>query len=99
MACAPNEIITDFGCLPVFDPAAFVKRFYGVGLGIIGGVSIIVIIYGGYLILTSQGNPMQLESGKRYVMYAIIGLLFAIFAFVFIQVIAIDILHVPGFNK
>ncbi len=96
MPC-PDGVQTDLGCIPN-DPFAFVAKFYGIGLGIIGGVALIFIIYGGYIILTSQGDPNQLNTGKSYVYYAIAGLLLAIFGFIFIQVIAVDILHIPGFN-
>jgi len=96
--CNSNtEVSTDLGCIPN-DPYAFVAKFYGIGLGIIGGVALLFIIYGGYIILTSQGQPAQLGRGKSYIYYAIAGLLLAIFGFVFIQVIAVDILHIPGFE-
>lgn len=93
----PNGVSTDLGCIPN-EPFAFTAKFYAVGLGIIGGVALLFIIYGGYIILTSQGQPDQLGRGKSYIYYAIAGLLLAIFGFVFIQVIAVDILHIPGFN-
>lgn len=96
MPC-PDGVQTDLGCIPN-DPFAFVAKFYGIGLGIIGGVALLFIIYGGYIILTSQGDPNQLNTGKSYVYYAIAGLLLAIFGFVFIQVIAVDVLHIPGFR-
>jgi len=92
-SCTPTEL----GCIPN-DPVGFVAKFYAIGLGLIGGVSLLFIIYGGYIILVSQGNPEKLNNGKSYILYAIIGLLLAIFGFVFIQVIAIDILHIPGFK-
>ena len=96
--CNPNtEVTTDLGCIPN-EPFAFVAKFYGIGLGLIGGVALLFIIYGGYIILTSQGQPDQLGKGKSYIYYAIAGLLLAIFGFVFIQVIAVDILHIPGFK-
>ena len=103
MACKPTDIVTDFGCIPTdsvgtVDPAFFVEKFYGVGLGIIGGVSVLFITYGGYLYLTSQGNPVLVEKGKRYIFFSIIGLLFAVFGYVFIQLLAVDILHIPGFQ-
>lgn len=100
MACPDNYnyTSTDFGCIPNFDPGAFTSKFYTIGLGVVGSISILFIIYGGYLILFSQGNTMTLQKGKRYLTYAIFGLLLAIFGFVFIQVIAVDILHLPGFN-
>jgi hypothetical protein len=95
--CPATETATELGCIPN-DPIGFVTKFYAIGLGLIGGVSLLFIIYGGYIILTSQGNPGKLNNGKSYILYAIIGLLLAIFGFVFIQVVAIDILHIPGFK-
>ena len=97
-ACDPSmEITTDFGCVPS-DPAGFVAKFYSIGLGLIGGVALLFLVFGGYTILTSQGNPQQLNKGKSYIFYAIAGLLFAIFGFVIIQSVIVDILHVPGFK-
>ena len=96
-ATCPDGVSTDLGCVPN-DPFAFVAKFYGIGLGLIGGVALLFIIYGGYIILTSQGQSNQLSKGKSYIYYAIAGLLLAIFGFVFIQVVAVDILHIPGFQ-
>lgn len=95
--CAPNEILTDFGCIPN-DPIGFVERFYGIGLGLIGMVALIFIIVGGYYIMTSQGDPSKLQTGKSYITYSIVGVLLAIFGFVFIEVVTGDILRIPGFN-
>lgn len=97
MNCTVNEVATDFGCVPM-DPGGFVGKFYGVGLSIIGGVAVLFIIYGGYLYLTSKGNPVNVEKGKRYIFYAILGLLLAVFGYVFIQLLAVNILHIPGFS-
>lgn len=94
--CGANEIATDIACIPT-DPIGFVSKFYGIGLGLIGGVALLFIIFGGYIILTSSGNPTKLNMGKNYIYYAIAGLLLGIFGFIFIQVIAVDILHIPGF--
>ena len=88
---------TELGCIPN-DPYQFVVKFYSIGLSLIGGVSLLFIIYGGYLILTSGGSPIQLNKGKRNIVYALIGLLLAIFGYVFVEVIAKDILHIPGFG-
>lgn len=93
MTCAP----TDLGCIPD-DPFQFVSKFYGIGLGLIGGVAVLFIIYGGYIVLSSQGNPDNLNKGKSYIMYSIIGLLLAVFGFIFVQVIAVDVLKIPGFK-
>jgi hypothetical protein len=98
MNCLANQTATDFGCIPN-DPIGFVAKFYGIGLGLIAGTAILGIIYSGYLLISSQGDPMQLAKGKRYLYSSIAGLLLAIFALVFIQVIAVDILNIPGFSN
>jgi cell division protein FtsW (lipid II flippase) len=95
--CTPTETQTELGCLPN-DPVQFIAKFYSIGLGLIGGVGILFIIYGGYLIITSQGNPLKLQQGQGYVKYAIIGILLAIFGYVLVQVIIGDVLQIPGFG-
>ena len=67
--CPTGEILTEIGCMPT-EPIAFIGRFYGVGLSLIGGVSLLFIIMGGYLILTSRGNPdskVLLPVSQRFV--------------------------------
>jgi hypothetical protein len=84
-------------CVPK-DPAGFAQTYYKIGLSAIGGLSLLFIIFGGYLFLTSEGNPDRLNNGKTFIFYALFGLLLAIFGYVFIEVVAIDILHLPGFS-
>jgi hypothetical protein len=95
--CQLNEISTDFGCFPN-DPVGFVQKFYGLGLGFVAGIALLALIWGGYSIMTSRGDPQRVNIGKSYIFYAISGLLLAIFGFVFIQFVLIDLLHVPGFS-
>lgn len=100
MDCVENGIKglqTDIGCIPK-DPGAFVVKFYGIGLSLIGGVSMLFILYAGYILLFSRGNPEEIKKGKSYLFYAIAGVFVAVFGFVFIRVITVDILHLPGFN-
>jgi hypothetical protein len=97
MNCLPTETLTDFGCIPN-DPVGFVGKFYGIGLSLIGCIALLGIIYAGYLLMTSQGNPMQVAKGKRFLYSSIAGVLLAIFAFVFIEVITVNILQIPGFS-
>ena len=95
--CQAGEIATDLGCFPN-TPLGFAVKFYGYGLGFIGGIALLSLIWGGYIILTSRGDPQRVNNGKSYIFYAIIGLLLAIFGFVFIQTIVVDILRVPNFK-
>ena len=95
--CADNEVQTDFGCFPN-DPIGFVQKFYGYGLSFVAMVSLLTLILGGYDILTSKGEPRRVNIGKSYIFYSIGGLLLAIFGYVIIRVIAVDLLKVPGFK-
>lgn len=90
-------IQTDIGCIPI-DPMGFVAKFYSIGLGLIGGVALLFIIYGGYLLMTSRGNPTQVALAKSYIMYAVLGLLLAVLGYVFVQIILVDVLQIPGFS-
>lgn len=96
-AVDPGCIPSDIGCVPA-DPASFVAKYYQYGLGIIGGLAVLMIIFGSYQILISRGDPKTLNDGKTIIGYAISGLLLAIFGYVFVEVIAKDILHIPGFT-
>lgn len=96
--CGPTEINTELGCFPN-DPVGFVQKFYPLGLGLVGGIALLTLILGGYVILTSKGDPQRVNIGKSYLYYSIAGLLLAIFGYVFIQTVIVDILKVPGFAK
>src|SRR5438128_68266 len=95
--CAANEVSTDLGCFPT-DPANFVGKFYGIGLGFIGMTAILFLIIGSYIILTSQGNPDQLRNGKTFIYYALAGVFLAVFGYLFISIVVVNILRVPGFS-
>lgn len=92
-----NCTITDLGCLSN-DPVQFVQQIFGIGMSVLGLVALLFLIVGGYTILSSQGNPEKLQTGKEYVYYSIAGLLLAFFSFLFVQFIAGSVLKIPGFS-
>ncbi len=96
-ALDPGCIETDVGCVRT-DVNVFVSQYYKYGLGIIGGFAVLMIIFGSYQILVSHGNPKILNDGKNIIGYALAGLLLAIFGYLFVEVILVDILHIPGFG-
>lgn len=87
---------TDLGCIPD-DPIGFVQKFYSIGVGFIGMIALIFLIIGGYHVLTSEGDPEKLRTGKSYIFYSLAGLLLAVFGFVFFEAVA-GVLKVPGFS-
>lgn len=96
--CDPaKELDTDLGCVPA-DPAGFTSRLYAIGLGFIGGAALLSIMYGGYLVMSSRGNRDQLMKGRSYIFSAIAGMVLAIIGFALYQIIAVDVIKLPGFN-
>ena len=96
--CKVNEISSDLGCIPQ-DPVPFASRIYTIGLGFIGIVALLFIMYGGFLVLTSKGDPLQLQKGKSYVVSSIIGIVLAVSGFVLYQILAVDVIKIPGFGR
>ena len=94
---AQDCIETDLGCVPQ-DPAGFTSSLYGFGLALIGGVALLSIIYGAYLVLSSGGDPAQLKKGKSYIVYAILGVLLGLAGFAFYNIVTVDVIRIPGFS-
>jgi hypothetical protein len=96
-AASVNCTATDFGCIPSDNPLQFTSSLYTIGLGFIGGVALLFIVWGGYLVLSSRGNPSQLQKGRDYILYSIIGLILAVGGYAFYHIIAKDVVKLPGF--
>ncbi|MBU0647549.1 pilin [Patescibacteria group bacterium] len=58
--------------------APFLANTISFLLSIAGFVATIYIIYAGYLLVTSQGNEQQIETGKKALTGSIIGLVIAL---------------------
>lgn len=98
MNCESGVLKTDLGTIPC-DPTGFASSLYGIGLSFIGVVALLFIVYGGFLILTSQGNQDQLRRGKSYITYSIVGVVLAIGGYALYQILAIDVIKIPGFTR
>ncbi len=92
-----KECQTAIGPIKV-SPAEFVKSIFGILLSLAGGVALVLIIISGYRLMTSQGNPEKIQQAREQLTSAIVGLLFIIFSVTILQVIGVDILHIPGLN-
>ena len=65
----------------------------------VGGIALLYLIYGAFTLITSQSNPERLQQGKTMVMGAIIGLIFTLSVVLIVNLIAGQILRVPGTNN
>lgn len=98
MKCENGVFDTDLGKIPC-DPTGFATSLYGIGLSFIGVVALLFIVYGGFLILVSQGDAYQIRRGKAYITYSIVGVVLAITGYALYQILAIDVIRIPGFSR
>lgn len=98
MECVDGVLSTDLGDIPC-SPTGFASSLYGIGLSFIGVVALLFIVYGGFLVLTSQGSQDQLRRGKSYITYSIVGVVLAIAGYALYQILAIDVIKIPGFSR
>jgi hypothetical protein len=93
----PNRIYTAIGCIRVDSVQGFIANILPWAIGIAGGIAILLIIYAGFMISTSAGNPQGINAGKELLTAAISGLILLIFAAFLLRLIGQDILKIPGF--
>lgn len=89
---------TALGCVHT-DPTEFVAQLLGWVMGLGGGIAFLLIVWGGFQILTSSGNPEKLNDGKEIIVSALTGLLMIVFSVILLKIIGVDILQLPGFGK
>lgn len=58
-----------------------VANAINVALGLLGGVAVIMLIVGGLRYILSQGESSKVAQAKNTIMYAVIGIVLAIFSY------------------
>lgn len=94
----PPGVWTAVGCIPT-SPQGIVQSILRIGLGMAGGVVVLSVLAGAFMLATSSGNPKQVEEAQQLISSAIIGLLFVVFSIIILQFIGVSILHLPGFGS
>lgn len=94
--CASDSINTAIGCIP-YKPSPFVEFFLKWFFGVVGGIAFLLIISAGYQIMTAQGDPQKMASGREVLTAAISGLIFIVFSVFLLNLIGYHILRLPGF--
>ena len=67
------------------DPQDIIQTIVRVLLFLIGAISVIMIIIGGFRYVVSQGDSGAVTSAKNTILYAVIGLVVAIFAWAIVD--------------
>lgn len=88
---------TGLGCIPN-EPEEFVAWVLSRAVMMGGGIAFLIMLWGGFQIITSSGDPQKLNAGKDTLVSAAVGLLFIIFSVFLLRIIGIEILALPGLN-
>lgn len=94
-------IKTAIGCITadgIGGGQGIVSKIFKLGTGIAGGIAFLLILFGGFQIMTSTGNPEKLNEGKELIASAVTGLLMILFSIFLLKFIGVDLLCIPGFG-
>lgn len=69
------------------DAQAVVKSILDTVFIWLGIIAVIVIIIGGVLYMTAQGDPAKITTAKKAILYAVIGLVVALLSFAIVNFI------------
>lgn len=98
VGCSGEAINTAIGCIPVGDTNLFIGFILRWAIGVGGGIAFLLVLYAGFMIMSSSGNPDRLKAGQELMTSAIAGIIMLIFSVFILQVIGVDILKIPGFG-
>lgn len=71
--------------------APFFIRIINIIIAFVGILTIVFIIYNGYILVTSGGNDQQVQQGKKGLFNAILGLVLTLAAYLIIYTIALGL--------
>lgn len=100
-AAERRGIYTAVGCVStsVTSDNGMIAQLVRIGLGLAGGLALLMILAGGFIYSTSQGDPRKANEAKELITSAVMGLLFIIFSVTLLQFIGVSILQIPGFGS
>lgn len=90
-----KSINTGLGCIPT-TTEGFVGAILTIAISLGGGIALLLILYGTFVVTTSAGIPDKLNEGQETISAAVQGLVFIIMSIVLLNLIGIKILQIPG---
>ncbi len=96
ITCDSNKgVQTALGCIPT-EPMDLVKWLFPYLLGFGGLAAFGLIVYSGFRLMTSSGDPQKIQGAKETITSAVTGLIFIILSLFLLRLIGVDILGLPG---
>jgi hypothetical protein len=93
-----GKLYTAIGCIPVENQVELVRFILRWAMGIAGGIALLLIVYAGFLITTSQGIPQRLQAGKELLTATLAGVVLILFSVYILYFIGYDILGISSFE-
>ena len=75
------------------DAMPIISVIINVVIGLIGLVAVIMIIVGGIMYTSSQGNPDKVKQAKDIILYSIVGLVVALLAFAVVNFVLTNVFN------
>lgn len=69
------------------NPSQLIGLIIKSALGVIGGLALVMMVWGGFQWLTSAGNPDKVKKGSSTMIWAIVGLVLALGSYVLVSTI------------
>lgn len=94
-----GKLATAVGCIPIGGGQEFISFILRWAIGIAGGIAFLLILFAGFQIVTSSGDPKRLQAGRELLTAAIAGLMLLILSVFILRLIGYDLLGLPGFAQ
>jgi hypothetical protein len=93
-----DGIETGLGCVPT-EPTGLVSYFILFAAWTTSGIAMLLLIYGGFKIMASSGDPKAVMEGRETITSAIAGLLLVMFSVAILRIIGFNILGIEFFSR
>lgn len=70
------------GISSLFNSSTYIGKVISRVLGVIGSISLLLLVYGGFLMIMSGGNEAKIKEGKSIITYTAIGLVVIFSAYI-----------------
>ena len=81
------------------DPRETAANIIRAGLGVLGIVAVVIVLWGGVLWMTAGGNDDRVQTAKKILFSGMIGLIIIFSAFALTQFVVNQLLGATGFQQ
>jgi hypothetical protein len=97
--CIDNICETAIGAIDTTSPSTLVRDALEKVIAVASIIGFLMLLYSGYLILLSRGDSEKITQGRDILTSTITGIIFLILSIGILEIIGVDILHIPGFRR